>query len=377
MKDDILVTRPLLPSLDSYVDKLRVIWDGKWLTNNGPLLLELAGRLKERMKAEYLELFTNGHMALDIAIKALGLTGEVITTPYSFASTTHALVMNGLTPVFCDIREDDCNIDADKLEALITPRTSAILPVHVYGWPCDTEAIGRIARKHGLTVLYDAAHAFDVLVNGRPLVCEGDAAMISFHATKVYNTIEGGALVLHSAKIAEAAADLRNFGIKGPESVTGVGLNAKMNEFAAAMGLCNLELVDDAIARRRALTEQYISSLSGIKGLRLMDYGRAERESIRLNYGYMPVRVDPSLCGFNRDELFDFLGTRGIFARKYFYPLISDYECYRDRFDSSLTPVAKRVADSIITLPISASTTAQDVERVCGAIIELCKSKEA
>lgn len=370
MKDPVLVTKPLLPSMDEYVEKLKTIWDNQWLTNNGELCQQLQRSLQDRMQAPYVELFTNGHMALDIIIKAMGLSGEVITTPFSFASTTHALVLNGITPVFCDIHPDNFTIDETKIERLITPRTSAILPVHVYGWPCKTIEINRIAKKHNLKVIYDAAHAFDVTVNGKPLVLEGDASMLSFHATKVFNTIEGGALVLHDEHDVLHVTRLRNFGIAGAESVPEVGLNAKMNEFAAAMGLCNLNHVDQAIVHRKSLTEKYMARLGKLPGIRTLAYEEAKERGIRLNYAYMPISISQEITGFSRDQLFTWLGDKGILARKYFYPLISDFECYADQFNSAATPVAKKVASDVMTLPMSGSTTLEEVDRVCTAIEE-------
>lgn len=369
----ILVTRPLMPSLETYTDKIKTIWDTQWMTNNGTLCIELQKKLQARMQAPYFELFVNGHMALDIAIKAMHLTGEVITTPFSFASTTHALVLNGLKPVFCDIHPDDYTLDETKLEALITPQTSAILPVHVYGNPCNTAEIERIARKHHLKVLYDAAHAFDVTVNGKPLVLEGDMAMLSFHATKVFNTIEGGALILHSQEDAQEVCCLRNFGITGPETVPAIGLNAKMNEFSAAMGLCNLDLVDNAIELRSHLAEQYRSQLEKLPGLRLLDYDGMAARGIKTSYAYMPLTVKD--CGFTRDELFDALAKQNVLTRKYFYPLITDYECYQQAYGSAEVPVAREAAASVLTLPISATTTSDEVAYVCRAIQDFYRQK--
>lgn len=368
MDTSILVTKPLMPSLEDYTEKLRLIWEKQWMTNNGALCQQLQEKLKERMRAPYLELFTNGHLALDIVIKAYGLTGEVITTPFTFASTTHALTLNGIKPVFCDVHEENYTIDETKIENLITEQTTAILPVHVYGWPCNSEAIERIAKKHKLKVIYDAAHAFDVEVNGRPLVLEGDASMLSFHATKVFNTIEGGALVMHDPEIAQKTVRLRNFGIEDAERVPDVGLNAKMNEFASAMGLCNLEIVDTAIAHRKKLAERYCERLEKCRGIRMMNYALAERVGIKLNYAYMPIDVEERRNGKNRDRLFEELQRNNIFTRKYFYPLIQDYSCYRDEYDSRLTPIARRVSHCVLTLPISGTTTMEELDATCDVI---------
>lgn len=371
MHDPIYVTKPLLPTLEQYNEKLALIWEKQWLTNNGTLCLALQDALKKRMQVDQLELFVNGHLALDIAIRALELKGEVITTPFTFASTTHALVLNGIKPVFCDIHAEDYTLDENRLEALITPETSAILPVHVYGYPCHTKAIQAVADRHGLKVLYDAAHTFDVTVHGKSIAAEGDVSMLSFHATKVFNTIEGGALVFKDEKIAAKTRALRNFGIAGPESVPDIGLNAKLNEFAAAMGLCNLELVTDAIARRGEQVRRYRERLGNLRGLRLMDYDRMVREGIRTNYAYMPLEVDDAQCGFTRDELFDALAEKQVFTRKYFYPLVTDYECYASIYGNADIPVARSAARNTLTLPISGTTTLEEIDYVCDGIAEL------
>ena len=368
MTEPILVTQPLMPSLDRYIEKLKTIWSTQWMTNNGELSIELQNELMNRLQIQYLELFANGHMALDIAIRTLKLTGEVITTPFSFASTTHALTMNSITPVFCDIHADDYTIDESKLEALITPKTSAILPVHVYGNPCHVEKIHEVARKHGLKVIYDAAHAFDVTINGKALALEGDISMLSFHATKVFNTIEGGALVFHNEEDAAYARLLRNFGIASAESVPEVGLNAKMNEFSAAMGLCNLEIVGQSIAWRGRLAKRYQDRLACLKGLRLLDYCKLEERGVKTNYAYMPLEVQRSFCCFTRDELFDALAAQDIFARKYFYPLITNYECYINQFADVSLPIAQNAAQSIMTLPISGTMSVEAVDKVCDVI---------
>jgi len=370
MEDIINVTAPLMPQLDRYIEELKKIWDSRWMTNNGPECIEFQKMLEDKLGGQ-VELYVNGHMALDIAIKAMGLEGEVITTPFTFASTTHALVMNGLTPVFCDIKESDYTIDEDKIEELITEKTCAILAVHVYGCICNVDKIEAIAKRHNLKVIYDAAHAFAVKKDGKPIAEYGDMSMFSLHATKVFNSIEGGVLVYHDEQYTDQLRYLRNFGIENAESVSSVGLNAKMNEFAAAMGICNLEILEDAIARRAYIVEKYLETIQGLKGIKTLDYKQLKLDNIEYNYAYMPIEIEESVAGYTRDDLFEFLQSKGIVARKYFYPIISDYECYRERFDSSLTPIAKRIGDRILTLPIAASMTDEEIERCCIALKQM------
>lgn len=369
--NQINVTTPLLPDLDDYTEKLRQIWESKWITNNGQMTITLQKALQKRMGCE-VELFVNGHMALDIAVKALHLQGEVITTPYTFASTTHALVMNGCTPVFCDIKPEDYTIDENKIEALITEKTTAIVPVHVYGCICNVEKIEKIAAKYNLKVIYDAAHAFDVKWNGKNIASCGDVSMFSFHATKVFNTIEGGALAFRKNDVfAKAVRNLRNFGIENEESVTAVGLNAKMNEFAGAMGLCNLPLMNEALKRRKQIADRYLETLQEMKGIRLLDYRKMEQRGIEYNYAYMPILVNEEQAGYNRNALHDFLATKGIGTRKYFYPLVTDFACYREKFRQADIPIAQETAQKILTLPMSASMSDEDVERICSALQEM------
>ena len=368
------VTSPLMPSFESYSEKLKEIWDSQWLTNNGKMYTQLKEKLMQRLDCQ-VELFVNGHMALDVAVKALNLHGEVITTPFTFASTTHALVMNGCTPVFCDITPETYTIDADKIEALITEKTCAIVPVHVYGCVCNLEKIEEIAEKYRLKVMYDAAHAFDVTINGKSVASYGDVSMLSFHATKVFNTIEGGALAYHDETLTHKFCNLRNFGIENEEQVIAVGLNAKMNELCAAMGLCNLELVDGAIERRKRIVAQYMEVLREMSGIRTLDYEAMQAQGIRYNYAYMPIEIDPEVAHYTRDELHDFLLTRNIGTRKYFYPLVTDYKCYREQYCKIHLPVAAKVAARILTLPLAASMTDEDVQRVCEALHEIsCKT---
>ncbi len=360
---EILVTRASMPSYEEFIEEIKPIWETAWMTNMGEFHDKLKDELKDYLSVSKLLLFVNGHMALEMALQAMNLTGEVITTPFSFASTTHAIIRNNLTPVFCDIREDDYTIDVDKIEALITDKTSAILPVHVYGNVCDVEKIQQIAKKHNLKVIYDAAHAFGVEVNGKGIGAYGDASMFSFHATKVFNTIEGGAVAFHDPSLEVLLNYLKNFGITGKESVEYIGGNAKMNEFQAAMGICNLRHVGDNIELRRQITERYRERLSGIPGIRLIP----PKEGIKQNYAYFPVVFD----GFTqtRDEVYELLASHHIFARKYFYPLITDFECYRERFAGVCLPVAKRAAQNVMTLPLYAQLSLEEVDRICDIII--------
>ncbi len=353
-----------MPELDEYVNEIKELWDTHWLTNMGVKHEELKKRLKEYLGVDDLELMVNGHMALEMTLQALDLKGEVITTPFTFASTTHAIVRNGLTPVFCDIDPDDCTMDASKIEALITEKTSAILPVHVYGNICNMEEIERIAKKHSLKVIYDAAHTFGETVNGKGIGSFGDASMFSFHATKVYNTIEGGAVCFKDPVLGDKLNELRDFGIKDEETVTGVGANAKMNEFAAAMGLCNLRHVDDEIALRKTVFERYFEDLEGIKGLKLPPL----QKNVRRNYSYMPVVFDEEAFGCTRDDVFNALSENKIYARKYFYPLTSEFDCYAGRYGQD-TPVAQRISRRVLTLPMYASLPLEDVDRICDVIM--------
>lgn len=365
MSDTINVTRSSLPDFDEYCREISGIWDSRWLTNMGEKHQQLESQLREYLGVENLCLFTNGHLALEAAIEALELEGEIITTPFTFASTTHAIVRRGCTPVFCDIREDDYTLDAEKLEGLITDKTSAILPVHVYGNLCDTEAIDAVARRHGLKVIYDAAHTFGVRKNGVSSACFGDVSMFSFHATKVFNTVEGGALCFKDASLTQRLNDLKNFGIQGPEDVPFTGGNAKMNEFCAAMGICNLRHLEDWIASRRRAVERYRERLDGVPGLRLC----GERPGVQSNYAYMPVVFDG--YKYSRDQVFERLAQQGIGARKYFYPLTNAFECYRGRpgFDPGATPVAKYCADRVLTLPLYDSLEPVTVDRICDVIL--------
>lgn len=365
------VTKPYLPPIEEYIYYLKKIWDNNWLTNNGPLHEELNNQLKTYLKVDNLTLFSNGHLALDTALKALKLKGEVITTPFTFASTTHAIVMNGLKPVFCDVNCEDYTIDTGKIEDLITENTCAILPVHVYGIPCDTGKIQEIADRYSLKVIYDAAHTFGVQVNGIGIGQFGDISMFSLHATKVYNTIEGGLLTYKDASLMGRLDLLKNFGITGPETVDEIGLNAKMNEFQAAMGLANLKHIDTEINNRRGVSEKYAELLSGIKGIKLLKY----KENIRHNYIYFPILVDEIEFGATRDEIFEELKKHSIYSRKYFYPLVTDFNCYRNVYSSSDTPVARYVSQRVLSLPIHGEMKANEIYYICNIIRSLYKAR--
>ncbi len=360
----ILVTRSSLPPLEEYTEMLKPLWDSAWLTNMGQYHKRFAVLLKEYLQTPNLELFVNGHMALELLLQAMDLSGEVITTPFSFASTTHAIVRNGLTPVFCDINAADYTIDVNKLETLITDRTSAIVPVHVYGNICDVERIEEIAGRHGLKVIYDAAHTFGETYDGRGVGTFGDASMFSFHATKVFHSIEGGAAVFRDPELAPVLYELKNFGITDYEKVDSVGTNGKMNEFQAAMGICNLRYVDGEIRKRKELAMQYRRRLGGVEGIRLCP----ENPRVRYNYAYMPVVFD----GYrkDRDRIFAELAAYDIHARKYFYPCINNFDCYKGRFSEADTPVAAEISRKVLTLPIYADLEPEIVDMICDIILE-------
>jgi len=360
------VIRSSLPDLEEFVEEIRPIWDTHILTNMGSLHQKLENELRSFLRAEHIMLFVNGHLALELALQALRLHGEVITTPFTFASTTHAIVRNHLTPVFCDIDPVDYTIDTSKIESLITDRTCAILPVHVYGNLCNVEQIERIAKQHDLKVIYDAAHAFGETYEGRDVSSFGDVSMFSFHATKVFHCIEGGAVVYSDAGLERALYSLKNFGIQSEEVVTGVGSNAKMNEFQAAMGLCNLRHLSAEIEKRKRVFERYTANLHDVEGLAI----KREHPDVKSNYMYFPIVINEAF-GLERNEVSNRLKEHGIYPRKYFYPLISDFDCYRDRFNSEETPVAKRVAERVLTLPMYADLAASDVDRICDLLREM------
>ena len=355
-----------MPSMEEYIEEIRSIWDSHWLTNMGEKHKALQAQLQKYMGVPNVELLTNGHMALELSLQAMNLQGEVITTPFTFASTTHAIVRNGLEPVFCDIDPETYTMDVTQIERLITDRTCAILPVHVYGNVCNIEEIERIAHKYELKVLYDAAHTFGETYKGQGIGNFGDASCFSFHATKVFNTIEGGAVCYRDPDMGRRLYELKNFGIHGPEEVDAVGANAKMNEFCAAMGLCNLRHVDEEIAKRRAVVERYREHLESVDGLRL----NVQQPEVRSNYAYFPVVFDENLFGASRNEVMDALAQNGIGARKYFYPLTNTFECFHGKYDVDATPVALHVAKRVLTLPLYADLSMEDVDRICKIVLE-------
>lgn len=365
MREEIPVTRSSMPTLEEYVEEIRPIWDSRWLTNMGEKHQQLERELCQKLKVPYMALFTNGHLALECALQALDLSGEVITTPFTFASTTQAIVRSNLTPVFCDVREEDLTLDPDKIETLITPRTSAILPVHVYGNICQVGKIEEIAKKYGLKVIYDAAHAFGEELHGRGIGSFGDLSMFSFHATKVFHTIEGGAVACHDERMRQKLSTLKNFGQYSQEDIGEIGGNAKMNEFQAAMGICNLRHVDGEIAKRKQAVMRYRERLTGTAGLRFCP----EQKDVKENYAYLPLLVDAEKFGEDRDALCERLKERGIFPRKYFYPLTSDFRCYAGKFKCQETPIARKAAKSVLTLPLYADLSPEDVDRVCDLIL--------
>lgn len=358
------VTRSSMPEFEEYCEEIKELWDSRWLTNMGAKHKQFEADLKNYLHTENVCLYCNGHLALENIIAAMELTGEVITTPFTFASTTHAIVRNGLTPVFCDINPDTYTIDVDKIESLITDKTSAIVPVHVYGNICDVEAIQAIADKYNLKVIYDAAHAFGVEYNDENVANFGDASMFSFHATKVFHSIEGGMVSFKNPNLYQIMNDRKNFGIRGPESVVYVGGNAKMNEFSAAMGICNLRHLDDEIAKRKAVVEKYRERLENVDGIRLCPI----QENTKPNYAYFPVVFDG--YKYTRDEACDRLKENDIIARKYFYPLTNSFECYKGKFDMNDTPMALDVSKKVVTLPLYADLSLDDVDRICDIILK-------
>ncbi|MCM1518455.1 MAG: DegT/DnrJ/EryC1/StrS family aminotransferase [Pseudoflavonifractor sp.] len=362
MNEQITVTSPLLPDLDELHGILKEIWDAKWITNNGRFNQQLEKELAAYLKVPYISLFTNGTLPLITALQALRITGEVITTPYSFVATTHSLWWNGIKPVFVDIDPETCNLDPTKIEAAITPRTTAIMPVHCYGRPCDTKAIKEIADKYGLRVIYDAAHAFGVEVNGESLLTAGDMSTLSFHATKVYNTVEGGALVMHDEETKRRIDYLKNFGFAGETEVVAPGINGKMDEVRSAVGLLNLRQVDAAIEARGKVAQRYREALGGVKGIRMFD----EIPGVRANYGYFPIFIDAEEFGMTRDELYFKLKANGILGRRYFYPLISSFSTYRGLPSATPDnlPTATRIAEQVICLPMHHALSEEDVERI-------------
>lgn len=357
------VTRSSMPTYEEYCEEIKDLWDSRWLTNMGAKHNALKVKLCEYLKVPNTELFVNGHLALYCAIKALGLTGEIITTPFTFASTTNAIVQAGCVPVFCDVA-DDYTIDVSKIESLITEKTSAILGVHVYGNVCDVEAIDSIAKKYGLKVIYDAAHAFGVEYKGKGICAYGDISMLSFHATKVFHTIEGGALCYNDASLTPNIVKQRGFGLNG-EAIDCFGTNGKMNEFQAAMGICNLRHIDDEIASRGEAYRLYTARLSDVDGLKLLPL----REGLKQNYAYYPVLFDKDKFGKGRDDVVAALAENGIIARKYFYPLVSSNKEFGEDL-SYLTPIAKDFSENVLCLPMYAHLNDSDIHNICDIILK-------
>lgn len=367
-KDVITVTSPLLPNLDDFTEYLKQIWDSKWITNNGSFHQQLESALAEYLKVPYVSLFTNGTLPLITALQALRITGEVITTPYSFVATTHSLWWNGIKPVFVDIDLQTGNIDPNKIEAAITPRTTAIMPVHVYGKPCDVEAIQNIADKYGLKVIYDAAHAFGVEVGGQSILNAGDMSTLSFHATKVFNTVEGGAMVMHDEKTKKRIDYLKNFGFANEVEVVGPGINSKMDEVRSAYGLLNLRQVDAAIAARRKVAQAYREGLKDVPGISFWN----DMPGVRHNYSYFPIFVDAEQYGMTRDALYFKMKEQNVWGRRYFYPLISEFSTYRglESANPENLPNAHKMANLVICLPMHHALRGEEIRRVINCILK-------
>lgn len=364
----ITVTSPLMPELEEFQSLLKGIWNKKWITNNGEFHQQLEKELISYLGVPYLSLFTNGTLPLITALQALRITGEVITTPYSFVATTHSLWWNGIKPVFVDVDPTTCNIDPQKIEAAITPHTTAIMGVHCYGNPCDTKAIKDIADKYGLKVIYDAAHAFGVKKDGESILNQGDISTLSFHATKVYNTIEGGAMVMHDAETKKRIDYLKNFGFAGETTVVAPGINSKMDEMRAAYGLLNLKLVDKAIQRRKEVADRYREAFNGLEGIRMLE----DMPGVVHNYSYFPIFVEMEKYGMSRDALYDLLKSHNIYGRRYFYPLISEFSTYKGLPSSAAEnlPVAHKLAYTVLCLPMHAGLENEDIQRVVEVVRE-------
>ena len=363
----ITVTSPLLPNLDDFNEMLKQIWESKWITNNGSFHKQLENELAAYLKVPYISLFTNGTLPLITALQALRITGEVITTPYSFVATTHALWWNGIKPVFVDIDPRTGNIDPDRIEAAITPQTTAIMPVHVYGKPCDTQRIQEIADQYGLKVIYDAAHAFGVEVNGESILNAGDLSTLSFHATKVYNTVEGGAMVMHDERMKKRIDYLKNFGFANETTVVGPGINSKMDEIRSAYGLLNLKQVDKAIEARHQVAIKYREALRDVEGITFFD----DMPGVRHNYSYFPIFVDEKKYGMSRDELYFKMKEQNVLGRRYFYPLISEFSTYRglESARPENLPEAHKMANNVICLPMHQTLTDEEVDRIIKTLI--------
>ncbi len=366
-ESNIYVTRSSIPPIEEYYEEIKSIWDTHWLTNMGPKHNEFVNGLKKYLGVSNIDLLVNGHMALEMTLQAMNLQGEVITTPFTFASTTHAIIRNGLEPVFCDIDPVTYTLDPSKLEALITDRTCAILPVHVYGNICNIDEIERIAQKYELKVVYDAAHTFGEKYKGVGVGNFGDASIFSFHATKVFNSIEGGAVSFKEEKLGKVLWDLKNFGIHSEEEVSAVGANAKINEFSCAMGICNLRHVDEEIKKRKQVYDRYMERLTGVDGITV----NADQPGLERNYAYFPIVVDPKKFGCSREEVSEKLAKSHIFTRKYFYPLTSTFSAFHGKYDATRTPVALKISKRILTLPMYADLEIYDVDRICDDILSI------
>ena len=370
MNKPIMITRSAMPPMEEYIEKMKELWDSRYLTNSGKFHKEFEEALIKYLDVSNVSLFTNGHMGLELTLEAMNLSGEVITTPFTFASTTQAIVRNNLTPVFCDVKEDDYTIDESKIEELITDKTCAIVPVHVYGNVCNVYEIERIAKKHNLKVIYDAAHAFGIKVNGKSVLDFGDASMVSLHATKVFHAIEGGLVVLQDEDLKVKLDKIKNFGFLTEELVDEIGSHARMNEFQSIMGLCNLNHVSEEILKRKKLTERYRENLRGIEGIKVME----EVEGVENNYTYFPVLIDEEKFGLNRDDVYDILLNNNIFSRRYFYKLTSDFECYENKFKKYETPIANKIAKSVLTLPLHGDLSIDDIDKVCDVLCRINKN---
>lgn len=366
MKENIFVTRPSMPSWEEYAERIKPLWESHWLTNMGELHNSLEDELKKYLNVDGISLLVNGHMALELTLAAMKLPqgAEVITTPFTFVSTTHAIVRNGLKPVFCDIKSTDYTMDENKIESLITERTAAIVPVHVYGSICNVEKIKQIAEKYSLKVVYDAAHAFGSTYRGKGIGSFGNASVFSFHATKVFNTIEGGAVTFKDPALYTMLYNLKNFGIRSEEIVAEVGANAKMNEFAAAMGLCNLLHIEGEMEKRKKIVERYRELLMPIEGICTLQ----EQVDVKPNYAYFPIRIDEKIFGKSRDEVYEELKKQGIYSRKYFYPLTSDQLCFGDKYAGASLETARLISKQIMVLPLYADLQISQVDRIVKVI---------
>ena len=372
INNPIPITRPFMPDQNDFLESAKSLWDTRWLTHGGPLVTKLQEELTKELGVPHIVCFANGHLALDCAMKALGLSaGEVITTPFTYISTSHAISMNGLKPVYCDIKESDCTLDENKIESLITSKTKAIVPVHAYGFPCNVEAIQKIADKYNLKVIYDAAHAFDVSINGKGITNYGDASMLSFHATKVFHTVEGGAVAYKDVTLTEKLISAKNFGMVANEEAESISFNAKMTEMHAAMGLENLKIISYQIEQRKRLVQRYLFNLRGINGVRLFGW---DKQGVTYNYAYFPILIDENILGINRDTISErLINEYKVLVRKYFYPLLSDMHCYCKDHDSADTPVAKTISNQVLTLPLFVDLTFEQVDYICEAITEIIR----